>query len=230
MFKTYLNPDEIEQLENAAENFRDKLLIHTLSRTGSRISEVLGIVAEDIDFTQGTLTIQHLRVRTNLLCPKCGARLGKSHVFCPKCGVEVERPLALEDEHGRQRIIPIDKETLDLFKEYIEGGGPVLKKGKKVIFGINRHRAWQIVTECARRANLPQLINPETGRIHNPSPHRIRDSFAVNAVKQDDSGDGLRMLQEYLGHDSFNTTSKYRKVAGEELRSWYDKLWSKDKP
>jgi len=44
-------------------------------------------------------------------------------------------------------------------------------------------------------------------------------------MKLDDSGDGLRMLQEHLGHASFNTTAKYRKVAGEELKDWYQKLW-----
>ena len=126
--------------------------------------------------------------------------------------------------------MPIDKVTLDLLKEFIGRGGPVLKNGKRLIFGINRHRAWQIVTKCAKRAGLPKLINPETGRVHNPSPHRLRDAFAVKAVKTNDSGDGLRLLQEHLGHQSFNTTAKYRKVAGEEHREWYDKLWQKDKP
>ena len=134
-----------------------------------------------------------------------------------------------EEAHRRQRVLPIDKVTLDLLKEYIERGGPVFKNGKQFLFGINRHRAWQVVTECAERAGLPKLVNPETGRAHNVSPHKLRDAFAVNAVKQDDSGDGLRLLQEHLGHQSFNTTAKYRKVAGEELREWYNKLWPKDK-
>ena len=48
-------------------------------------------------------------------------------------------------------------------------------------------------------------------------------------MKVNDSGDGLRMLQEHLGHTSFNTTAKYRKVAGEELKSWYEKLWEQEK-
>jgi integrase/recombinase XerD len=51
----------------------------------------------------------------------------------------------------------------------------------------------------------------------------------VNAVKTNDSGDGLRMLQEHLGHQSFNTTAKYRKVSGQEHRDWYDSLWNKGK-
>ena len=99
------------------------------------------------------------------------------------------------------------------------------KRRKTVIFGINRHRAWQIVKECAEKAGLPKLVNPETGKIHNVSPHKLRDAFAVNAVKRDDSGDGLRLLQEHLGHQSFNTTAKYRKVSGKEHQEWYDKLW-----
>jgi len=115
-----------------------------------------------------------------------------------------------------------------MLKDYIKRGGPVNQEGKQFIFGINRHRAWQIVRECAERAGLPKLVNPETGRVHNVSPHRLRDAFAVHAVKLDDSGDGLRLLQEHLGHVSFNTTAKYRKVAGEELKDWYNRLWKKE--
>ncbi len=133
-----------------------------------------------------------------------------------------------EEEHRRQRVLPIDGETLDMLKEYIERGGPVMRGGKRLIFGINRHRAWQIIKECAERAGLPKLVNPETGKTHNVSPHRLRDAFAVHAVKLNDSGDGLRLLQEHLGHQSFNTTAKYRKVAGEEHREWYQRLWPGD--
>ena len=135
--------------------------------------------------------------------------------------------LLKEQEHRRQRVLPIDSVTLGMLKEYVERGGPVVKEGKTLIFGINRHRAWQIVKGCAGRAGLPKLVNPETGKVHNVSPHKLRDAFAVMAVKQNDSGDGLRMLQEHLGHQSFNTTAKYRKVSGKEHQEWYHKLWSK---
>jgi integrase/recombinase XerD len=47
-------------------------------------------------------------------------------------------------------------------------------------------------------------------------------------MKLDDSGDGLRLLQEHTGHASFNTTAKYRKVVGEELKGWYAKLWQEE--
>jgi len=130
-----------------------------------------------------------------------------------------------EQEHRRQRVLPIDKETLAMLREYIKRGGPVLRDGKRFIFGVNRHRAWQIVKQCAEKAGLPKLTNPETGRTHNVSPHRLRDAFSVHAVKLDDSGDGLRLLQEHLGHASFDSTAKYRKVSGKEHKEWFQRLW-----
>ncbi len=227
--KTYLEPKDVELLEKSATNLRDRLLIRLLFHVGCRVSEALSITVEDLDLTKGSITIQHLKTRMKLSCPGCGARLGKRHAYCPGCGARVGKLVAEAMEHRRLRHPPIDKDSLAMLKEYIEHGGAVLKDGKYLLFGINRHRAWQIVRDCAERAGLPKLVNPETGKVHNVSPHRLRDGFAVNAVKHDDSGDGLRMLQEHLGHASFNTTAKYRKISGEEQRDWYDRLWDKGK-
>ena len=226
--KTYLDIEETEQLENAATCLRDKLLIRLLARLGCRISEALAIEVKDIDFAQGTVTIEHLKSRIKLSCPQCNAKLGKSHTFCPKCGVRIEKAVTQDQERRRMRTLPLDSESLDLLRDYIKRGGPVKQKGKLLIFGINRHRAWQIIRDCAEKVGLPKLVNPETGKVHNVSPHKLRDAFAVHAMKLDDSGDGLRLLQEHLGHTSFDTTAKYRKVAGEEHREWYEKLWSKE--
>jgi integrase/recombinase XerD len=226
--KTYLEPSEIDLLENAASNTRDRLLIRVLFHLGCRVSEALSLEVDDIDFAQGTVKIQHLKARTNLGCPKCGARLGKTHSFCPKCGAKVTATIIKKQQQRRMRVLPLDKDTSEMLEDFIKRGGPINQKGRRRIFPINRHRGWQIVTECAERAGLPKLVNPDTGKMHNASPHRLRDAFAVHAVKLNDSGDGLRLLQEHLGHTSFNTTAKYRKVAGEELRGWYDRLWSKE--
>jgi len=226
--KAYLEVDETARLENAAICLRDRLLIRLLARLGCRISEALALTVEDIDLQQGTVTIQHLKSRIKISCPKCNARLGKSHTYCPVCGAKVGEVIAKEQEHRRVRTIPLDSASMEMLQEYILRCGPVSRNGKSLIFGINRHRAWQIIKECAQRADLPKLLNPETGRMHGVSPHKLRDAFAVHAVKLDDSGDGLRLLQEHLGHTSFNTTAKYRKVAGEEQREWYDKLWAKE--
>ena len=229
MPKAYLETDEVDKLEKAATNLRDRLLVRLLFHLGCRVSEALALQVDDVDFRKGTVTIQHLKARTRRACPQCGARLAKGHSFCPGCGAKVDTTVTREQEHRRMRTLPLDQDTLKLLKRYIRRGGPVKRGDRALIFGINRHRAWQVVRECTNRAGLPRLVNPETGRGHNVSPHRLRDAFAVYAMKHDDSGDGLRLLQEHLGHVSFNTTARYRKVAGEEHRGWYDRLWQEEK-
>jgi len=188
--KAYLDLVELKQLEEQARYLRDRLLIRLLARLGCRISEALALRVEDIDFEAGTVTILHLKTRINLYCPVCRARLGKKHRFCPGCGDKVDKADAREDEHRRMRTLPIDSDTLKMLADFIKRD-----RTKGLIFKVNRHRAWQIVRDCADNAGLPHLVNPETGRVHNVSPHRLRDSFAVYAVKRDDSGDGLRLLQ-----------------------------------
>lgn len=223
--KTYLEVEDIEKMEEAAEYLRDKLLVRLLSYLGCRVSEALGITVSDIDFRQGTVTIEHLKARIRLSCPRCGAGLSRAHKYCPGCGIELDEAISKQKEHRRYRTLPVDKVTLKMLKQYVSRGGPVEKNGRRVLFGINRHRAWQIVRNLAKEAGLPRLRNTESGQIHYVSPHRLRDAFAVHAVKLDDSGDGIRMLQEHLGHQSITTTMRYRKVSGKEQKEWYRRLW-----
>lgn len=225
MMKTYLESEETRLLELSAVSPRDRLLIRLLYRLGCRVSEALALSVEDVDFEGCMVTIRHLKTRMKLACPHCKAKLAASHVYCPGCGLEVEKAVAQSKEHRRLRTLPIDDNTIEMIRDYINRSRLVLRNGKQLLFGISRHRAWQIVRQCAQRAGLKELVNPETGKTRGISPHRLRDAFAVHAVKTDDSGDGLRMLQEHLGHQSFNTTAKYRKVAGEEHKAWFEKLW-----
>jgi integrase/recombinase XerD len=226
MHKTYLESTEIKKMEAAAVYLRDRLLVRLLFHLGCRISEALGIAIGDIDFEQGLVTIRHLKTRLKMSCPNCSARLGRRHKFCPECGAEVKEAVIKEGEKRRLRTLPLDKETLNMLKDYVKNGGAVSSNGKQMLFGINRHRAWQIIRDLALKAGLPLLKNPETGKTHYISPHRLRDAFAIMAVKKDDSTDSVRMLQEHLGHQSITTTMRYRKISGEELKDWYRSLWN----
>ena len=228
MTKSYLEPSDVERLEDNAACLRDKLLVRILFRTGCRVSEALALSVDDVDMEKGAVTIQHLKVRVARICSHCDARLAKTHTFCPCCGEKVNTPQVKQEERRRVRTIPLDRDTLEVLKDYIHRGGPVSRNGRQLLFGINRHRAWQVVRDCAERASLEGVVNPETGEIRGVSPHRLRDAFAVMAVQHDDSTDGIRMLQEQLGHASIGTTMRYRKVAGQELKEWYDRLWDGD--
>ena len=223
--KTYLEDSEVGRLEKAASNLRDKLLIRLLFRPGCRVSELVELGEENVDLAHGAMTIVHLKSRISLHCPTCQARLGRTHAFCPGCGAKIEGPLAREQEERRQRVVRLDRDTLRMLKEFIERGGPVQRGERKLIFGITRNQAWRVVHLAARKAGLPDLVNPDTGKRRGVSPHRLRDAFAVHALKVDDSGQGQRQLQEHMGHRSYNTTARYVKLSGKQMKDWYDGLW-----
>lgn len=224
--KTYLEPSDVELIEQVVSCLRDRLLIRLLFRLGCRVSEALALKVCDIDFERSIITIIHLKKRIKLCCPNCRAKLATRHRFCPECGEEVSEATKRQQEKRRMRSLPVDKDTLEMMKDYTNHTLSNNGSGSVPLFSLNRHRAWQIVRDCAKRAGLPDLVNPETGRARGVSPHRLRDAFSIHAMKLDDSGDALRLLQEHLGHASFNTTAKYRKIAGEEHRKWYDRLWT----
>lgn len=224
--KTYLELGDIESMEQAARCPRDKLLVGLLFRLACRVSEALALTVNDIDFKRATVTIQHLKTRIRLSCPKCNVWLAKRHRFCPQCGEKVSGTTMQQQQRRRLRTLPLDTRTLNMLRDYLVDNQSTCNGNSTRVFTLNRHRAWQIVRDCAKRVGLPDLVNPETGRVRGVSPHRLRDAFSVYAMKLDDSGDGLRLLQEHLGHASFNTTAKYRKIAGEEHRKWYERLWT----
>ena len=76
--KAYLETNDVDRLQQAATNLRDRLLIRLLSHLGCRISEALSIKVGDVDLVNHTVTIQHLKERIQFCCPHCSARLGRS--------------------------------------------------------------------------------------------------------------------------------------------------------
>ena len=168
--KTYLEPKEVERIEQAAECLRDKLLVRLLSHLGCRVSEALGITVSDIDFDQGTVAIVHLKKRIKLSCPNCKARLSRTARFCQGCGTLVEQAVINEREHRRHRVLPVDDDTLNILREYITRRGPVVVNGHRMLFGMTRHNAWYIIKNCAQRAGLEKLVNRETGGVKGISP------------------------------------------------------------
>ena len=89
--KTYLNLEDINELEEAADCLRDKLLIRLLYYSACRISEALALTVQDVSYNQGIIIIKHLKERIRLSCPDCGTRLSKANTYCPGCAQKVNK-------------------------------------------------------------------------------------------------------------------------------------------
>jgi integrase/recombinase XerD len=207
---TPIRPEQVDRLIAVASNPRDKAFIALLARTGIRISEAIELKTSDIDFQRGILTIVHLKEKSKLKCPSCGEILGKRHLFCPSCGNKVDKAIRAKVEQRRQRMIPVDHNTLGLIDEYIQWRRKFPYHGPAV-FPFSRQRGWQLVEKLGRRIGIRGL-----------HPHSLRHLLATTWVGK--SLD-VKKLQVLLGHASIATTMEYVDSNFEQLRSEYEKLW-----
>jgi len=214
VISNYPEFEQIEKLINICSNPRDKAFIALLARTTIRIGEAIKVETTNIDFQGRTLTILHLKEKSRLKCPHCGESLGKRHVFCPGCGNKVDQAIREKVEQRRQRIIPVDGDTLRLLDEYLQWRRQFSYRGP-LVFPFTRQRGWQLVERIGRRAGIAGL-----------HPHSLRHLLATRWA---DMGLDVKKLQVLLGHASIATTMEYIDSSFEQLRLEYEKLWESKK-
>jgi len=191
----YLGPEEVDRLMEVASNCRDKLLVRIPWRTGIRVSELIGISIQDIDRDNRAVVIKVQKMRK---------RDGK----------------AIE----RRRVVPIDQDTLDMVKEYLEWRKQFPYKGG-LLFPITRQRVDQIFWKLGKRAGIKEIGDPAVSKHRKLHPHHLRHSFAIHCVKR---GMTIERLQKILGHSSPTTTSVYLQYSLKDLHEDYDRVWEED--
>jgi len=201
---------QMDKLIAATRNPRDRAFVTLLARSGVRITEAISIKVTDVNFTNGTLTIVHLKERIKSKCPGCGAILGKRHIFCPGCGNKVDQAIREKVEQRRQRTIPIDNDTLALIKKYLKWRRQFSYRGS-LLFPFTRQRGWQLIAKLGRHAGISGL-----------HPHSLRHLFATRWASE---GLDLKQLQRMLGHALISTTFEYIDSDFEQLKAEYQKLW-----
>jgi len=122
--------------------------------------------------------------------------------------------LKRREQRRFQRIVLVDNSTIGLIKDYMKTynvrAGPLIQ--------IKKRRVRQIVYETGVAAGIPRVGSK---RIH---PHHLRHSHCVAWVRANPSMEGLRKLQQRLGHASISTTAHYLQFAFSEQRSEVDSV------
>lgn len=162
--KGYLEPRQVDRIIGAATNPRDVLLVRIPWRSGIRVSELISIRIQDIDFDNRAIVIKMQKIRK---------RDGK----------------AIE----RRRVIPIDQGTLDMVKEYLEWRKQFPYKGDR-LFPITRQRVDQIFWKLGRRAGIKEIGDPTISQHRKFHPHHLRHSFAIHCIKRGMSVERLQKI------------------------------------
>ena len=162
--KGYLEPEQVERVLATVTNPRDTLLVRIPWRTGIRVSQLIGIRVQDIDFDNRAIVIKVQKIRK---------RDGK----------------AIQ----RRRVVPIDQGTLGMVREYLEWRKQFPYKGD-FLFPISRQRVDQIYWKLGRRAGIKEIGDPAVSKHRKLHPHVLRHSFAIHCVKHGMSIERLQKI------------------------------------
>ena len=193
--KGYLEPEQVERLIAATSNPRDALLVRTPWRTGIRVSELIGIRVQDIDFDNRAIVIKVQKMRK-------------------KDGKAIER----------RRVVPVDQGTLDMVKEYLEWRAVFPYKGD-LLFPITRQRVDQIYWALGRRAGITNVGDPAVSKHRKLHPHVLRHTFAIHCIKRGMTIERLQKIlghssptttSVYLQYSLKDLHEDYDKVWGED--------------
>ena len=162
--KGYLEPEQVERVLAIATSPRDALLVRIPWRTGIRVSELIGIRVQDIDFEGRAILIKIQKQRK-------------------KDGKTVER----------RRLVPIDRDTLGMVRGYLKWRAQFPYKGD-LLFPISRQRVDQVYWKLGRRAGIKEIGNPAVSKHRKLHPHVLRHSFAIHCVKHGMSIERLQKI------------------------------------
>ncbi|MFW8602160.1 site-specific tyrosine recombinase XerD [Desulfobacterota bacterium M19] len=119
----------------------------------------------------------------------------------------------------KERLIPFGGEAGEMIERYLQGGRPLILKGRRSNFlfvtsrgtSMSRLRFWQIIKELCQRRGINAVV----------SPHTLRHAFATHLVE---NGADLRSVQMMLGHADIATTQIYTHVDGRRLKDCHKKF------
>jgi len=137
----------------------------------------------------------------------CGLRISELLALRKKDIVENKGKAVLRvvGKGNKERFIPLPSKLLKELQNYLEG--------------INSERLFPLTYPGAKF--VFDQISKATGiKLH---PHKLRHTFATILV---DKGVDIRVIQEFLGHASPNTTARYAKVRQDVMFSVVESVFT----
>jgi len=188
---------------------------HTLQRSLATLQVVrpprekkLPVVLSREEVRQILSQVRLLRYRTCLTTLySCGLRLQEgTHLQVS----DIDSARSLIHVHhgkgGKDRYVPLPDSTLELLRQYWKThGNPVWIFPASGRGGIHRSTA-ERATPLSNVQDAFRLALHQSGISKKASVHTLRHSYATHLLE---AGVNLRLIQEYLGHNSAETTSLY---------------------
>jgi integrase/recombinase XerC len=223
----FLSADELGQLFDAPPRdepmgLRDRAILETMYSAGLRISEVVGLDDDDLDFTAGILRVRGKGRRERLSPLGSYAARALHHWLSARASKATDENRSAV-ANGMPREGPSSaKRGSDRPPQ------PIPQKSPRTLVSSQRPRAavavfvnkfgGRLTTRSVGRMLEKYLRS--TGLDRRTTPHSLRHSFATHLL---DRGADIRSVQELLGHKSLVTTQIYTHVSTSVLRQVYER-------
>ncbi len=117
---------------------------------------------------------------------------------------------------AKERLVPLNEKTIQLFKEYCKVRETFIPKGKTSSFmfpsnSLSGHQTRDAFYKNLKKISVLAGMNPS-----KVSPHVFRHSFASHLIA---GGADLRAVQTMLGHSDISTTQIYTHIMSDRLKS-----------
>jgi integrase/recombinase XerD len=128
-----------------------------------------------------------------------------------------ERTLRVIGKGNKARETPFGAVAAEALQRYIAQARPALataKSGEALWLNarggrLSTRAMWDVLDQAVLKAGLVKHL----------SPHKLRHACATHMLE---GGADVRLLQEFLGHESLNTTQIYTQVTMTRLREVYE--------
>ena len=119
---------------------------------------------------------------------------------------------------SKERIVPLNKETIDALKKYVTTYRFLLNPKDNMALFINKNGerisrvgVFKLIKELALKAGINKEI----------SPHTLRHTFATHLLE---GGADIMAVKELLGHEDISTTEFYTHVSKKKIFDKYDEI------
>jgi len=194
-----LTEEEIEKLKKSARGLREKFVVYMLLYSGMRISELVHMRRDWVDFRRGIIYIpKEQPCRCSPSCRKPlfnrkGEMTKPPNTWKPKTSASV-------------RAIPIVPEIEDVLTKFFS-------KYRSVMDCIpSRGSAHYILRKVARRAGIN----------HPVFPHALRGTYATTLAAK---GFTPFEIRDALGWKTIEPATHYIRLAGERLKKAFEEKW-----
>ena len=188
----FMTEEQVKKLIKGALKFRDKVFLRLLWVTGARVSEITGDESWYKERVYEPVKVGDIDFQE---------------------GVIILNLLKRKQYPPPKHRVPLDMLTLQYLQDYIL---QEKLQANQPLFKFTRQRAFQIIREVGQSVGIEKV---GAKKLHN---HHMRHSHCVAYIRKNNTLEGLRKLQQRIGHASISTTAQYLQFGLEEREETED--------